>query len=207
MLRIQENRWNLLMTVFITTFLPSSALRHAFSVLLTVTVIDIAVAADAPKSFDECQDVTDQTIRYRCYDRVESSSKTSSPPSDVTHSTIPARITTPIEPATAEAPTNSTQQRKDDMHNYGLQNKSKGQVQTTSEPRIEMVDTVASIKTISPNIRKITLNGGQVWRQSYTQRYMLKVGDTVSIRPSGWGQDYRLYSERLGGFAQVARVQ
>jgi len=70
----------------------------------------------------------------------------------------------------------------------------------------ELTDTIASIKLVRANSMRVTLSSGQVWRQAIDKAYLLKTGEKVSIRPSGWGDSYRLYSERLGSYIQVDRV-
>lgn len=70
----------------------------------------------------------------------------------------------------------------------------------------ELVDTVASVRTLSQNLIEVTLESGQVWRQMISKRYPLSVGDAVVIRPTRWGSAYRLTADRLSGFIQVERV-
>jgi hypothetical protein len=70
----------------------------------------------------------------------------------------------------------------------------------------ELVDTVASVRTLNQNMIEVTLESGQVWRQMISKRYPLQVGETVIIRPTRWGSAYRLTAERISGFIQVERV-
>lgn len=78
--------------------------------------------------------------------------------------------------------------------------------QVTRDGVTELVDTIAALTYHSENRWQITLRSGQIWRQQITKSYFLEKGDPVRIRPSGWGNSYRLYSERLGGFIQVERI-
>jgi len=79
-------------------------------------------------------------------------------------------------------------------------------VETNEEGMQELVDTVASLRTINQSLVEVTLESGQVWRQMLSKRYPIVVGDTVTIRPTRWGSSYRLTSERISGYIQVERV-
>lgn len=71
----------------------------------------------------------------------------------------------------------------------------------------ELLDVVAALDMIRPNILQITLASGQVWRQAHVRRFNLRAGDEVRIYPSGWGDNYRLETPKLSGFIQVIRVE
>jgi len=58
----------------------------------------------------------------------------------------------------------------------------------------ELHDTVTELVQSKPNLWRIRLASGQVWRQ-------------VRIYPSRWGDDYRLQIDRLNGFIQISRVE
>lgn len=71
----------------------------------------------------------------------------------------------------------------------------------------ELVATIAALRETVPNAYLITLENGQIWRQSRPHRYPLQVGYEVRIYPSRWGSSYRLTSDILNGFIQVERVR
>ena len=71
----------------------------------------------------------------------------------------------------------------------------------------EIVGVIASLRETVPNSYVITLEDGQVWRQTYPERYPLRAGERVTIRPTRWGESYRLTAERLNGSIQVQRVR
>ncbi len=77
--------------------------------------------------------------------------------------------------------------------------------QQASENR-ELIDTIASLRETEPNTWRVTLSNGQIWQQVTGKRYLMKEGDQVRIRQSGWGSSYRLYVDRLGSYIQVDRV-
>lgn len=92
-----------------------------------------------------------------------------------------------------------------EVDNFG-RNSGGARVETNDEGRQELVDTVASVRTLNANLIEVTLSSGQVWRQMLTKRYPLREGDKVTIKPTVWGKSYRMTSERISGFIQVQRV-
>jgi hypothetical protein len=79
--------------------------------------------------------------------------------------------------------------------------------QSQDETPSEFYGTVAAVRETVPNTYVITLENGQVWRQTRPNRYPLQVGYRVRIYESGWGSSYRMSSEELRGFIQVERVR
>ncbi len=109
-------------------------------------------------------------------------------------------------PAAAAPAAPATATGDADVDSFGLASDS-ARVETDDKGRKELVDTVASVRTLNQNLVEVTLQSGQVWRQMLTKRYPINVGDSVVIRPSRWGSSYRLTSERISGFIQVERVK
>lgn len=70
----------------------------------------------------------------------------------------------------------------------------------------ELIDTVADLEQLGPNLWLITLEGGQRWQQMLSKRYGLQVGDQVRIYSTRWGSSFRMSVERLGGYIQVERI-
>ena len=58
-----------------------------------------------------------------------------------------------------------------------------------------------------PNAYLITLDNGQVWRQTVPMSYRLREGAEVRLYPSQWGDGYRLTDDNLRGYIQVERVR
>lgn len=71
----------------------------------------------------------------------------------------------------------------------------------------EIVATITAFDEILPDAYQISLDNGQVWRQTAPKRYPLLVGAEVRLRPGGWGPSYRLTDPNVGNFIQVRRVQ
>ena len=80
-------------------------------------------------------------------------------------------------------------------------------VQTAPPPPAEIVAKVAKLSETVPNAFVITLDNGQVWRQSQPMRYPLRPGLDVQIRPSRWGNDWHLTAPELRGQIKVERVR
>jgi hypothetical protein len=74
-------------------------------------------------------------------------------------------------------------------------------------PPPEIVATVTELRETVPNAWLITLDNGQVWRQSIPQRFALKPGQRVTLHGTKWGASYRLSADALHGFIQVERVR
>jgi hypothetical protein len=70
----------------------------------------------------------------------------------------------------------------------------------------EIVATVASVLEIVPNRLQVTLDNGQVWRQTATRQYPVRQGQQVRISQAGLG-GYRLTVEELGGFIRVEQLR
>jgi len=71
----------------------------------------------------------------------------------------------------------------------------------------EIFATVAELRETVPNSYLITLDNGQVWRQTVPMAYGLREGAEVHLYPSRWGDSYRLTDEDLRGYIQVERVR
>jgi hypothetical protein len=71
----------------------------------------------------------------------------------------------------------------------------------------EIRATVAELRETVPNSYLITLDNGQVWRQTVPARYGLREGVEVHLYPTRWGDSYRLTNETLRGSIQVERVR
>lgn len=66
---------------------------------------------------------------------------------------------------------------------------------------------IAALREIQPGRLEITLVSGEVWRQTSSDRYPLRVGHAVEIYPTRFGGYFRLTAPALRGFVQVERVR
>ncbi|HVJ30754.1 MAG TPA: hypothetical protein VNA66_10635, partial [Gammaproteobacteria bacterium] len=74
-----------------------------------------------------------------------------------------------------------------------------------AEP-LDIQARVAELRETVPNSYLITLDNGQVWRQTVPKAYALRPGDPVRVYYSRW-RTYRLTNEKLRSFIQVERVR
>jgi len=74
------------------------------------------------------------------------------------------------------------------------------------EARVELTAKVTAIRETIPNQYVITLDNGQIWRQTRPEFYPLQPGHEVRIYPGRFGQ-YRLSAPFLRGWIQVERVR
>jgi hypothetical protein len=75
------------------------------------------------------------------------------------------------------------------------------------EPEVqEIAARVTDLRQTVPNSYLITLDNGQVWRQTVPKMYALREGSPVRIYYSRW-RTYRLTNDQLKGFIQVERVR
>ncbi len=79
--------------------------------------------------------------------------------------------------------------------------------QTEAPEAQEFVATVQSVRQTVPNSHVITLDNGQIWRQTYAEWYPLRAGQKVRVRPSKWGGTFWLTADGANGFIQVKRVR
>jgi hypothetical protein len=71
----------------------------------------------------------------------------------------------------------------------------------------EIRSSIAAIEVRRRNRHVITLENGQVWRQSLAKRYPLRVGQEVRIYSTRWGDSSRLSAIESNGFIQVERIE
>lgn len=70
-----------------------------------------------------------------------------------------------------------------------------------------IVAKIAELRETVPNSYLITLDNGQVWRQSRSKWHPLRIGQGVRILPTGWGKSFRLFGDGLSGYIQVEQVR
>jgi hypothetical protein len=138
-----------------------------------------------PVSVDvsECVKLTTPEERLACFEsRVQAARSSPTAPA----ATPPASTTAPADGGSRDA-------RRDD---------SSGEQVRPPDVRA----AVAGLRETVPNAYLITLDNGEVWRQTVPKTYPLRQGDAVRIYYSRWGT-YRLTNEQLKSFIQVERVR
>jgi hypothetical protein len=75
------------------------------------------------------------------------------------------------------------------------------------EEPAEVVSVVRELREVVPNAYLVTLENGQVWRQTEPKQYPLRPGLKVRIYGTRWGSASRLTAEELKSYIQVERVR
>jgi hypothetical protein len=70
----------------------------------------------------------------------------------------------------------------------------------------DIVSRVKDLREVLPNAWQITLENGQVWRQTVSKHYELRPGAQVRIYSTRWGSASRLSAADVNGYIQVERV-
>jgi hypothetical protein len=73
-------------------------------------------------------------------------------------------------------------------------------------PPADIQGRIAELRETVPDAWLITLDNGQVWRQTVPKIYPLQAGTPVRIYYSRW-RSYRLTNDALKSFIQVERVR
>jgi hypothetical protein len=138
-----------------------------------------------PVSVDvsECVKLTTPEERLACFESQV----------DAARGSPRAPAATPPATTTAPADSGSRDARRDD---------ARGEEARPPDVRA----AVASLRETVPNAYLITLDNGEVWRQTVPKTYPLRQGDPIRIYYSRWGT-YRLTNEQLKSFIQVERVR
>ncbi|HVZ36168.1 MAG TPA: hypothetical protein VG963_27260 [Polyangiaceae bacterium] len=71
----------------------------------------------------------------------------------------------------------------------------------------EIVSRVKELREIVPNSYLVTLENGQVWRQSEPKQYPLRPGMQVRVYGTRWGTASRLSADEIKSYIQVERVR
>jgi hypothetical protein len=83
---------------------------------------------------------------------------------------------------------------------------ARGSDRKEEQPPADIEARIAELRETVPNAYLITLDNGQVWRQTVPKAYPLQAGHPVRIYYSRW-RSYRLTNETLKSFIQVERVR
>ena len=135
----------------------------------------------------DCVDLQSPEDRFACYERQVDTAR-SAP--------IPATPDPVAEPASDGAASSESRGAADPT----------APAAETAESQ-EFTATVTAVQQTVPNKLEITLDNGQIWRQSYAKWYPLQPGQTVRVRPSRWGGVHWLTAEELKSYIQVRRVR
>ena len=148
----------------------------------------------------ECVKLTTPEERLACFEaQVEDSRKAPAPaataaPAAAATTAAAAASAAPASPVAAGAASAVS------VDEFGLDN---GDLEPAGQ---EIQARVTDLRQTVPHAYLITLDNGQVWRQTVPKNYGLREGIPVRIYYSKW-RAYRLTNEQLKSFIQVERVR
>lgn len=163
----------------------------ALTAVIGVVGVHAALAQGADSvtvDVGECVNLRSPEERFACYERHVAAA-----------STAPAAA----PPAPAAEAERATGTRSESASDAAASPARRGEA---TEPQ-EFAAKVTALRQIVPNSYLITLDNGQVWRQTYTEWYPLLPGQKVRIRPSRWGGTFWLTADGSNGFIQIKRVR
>lgn len=158
--------------------------RFGLSLFLVMGSGLLQAQVDTEGALARCREIEDTATRAACYDALVDAENNQDQISPETRSIL-------LE----------NQRLREEMARRRKADTEKNQAETT-----ELVDRIAALEK-SPEGWIITLDNGQIWRQSINKRYNLHDGQQVRIYPTYWGSDYRLSAEGNGAFIQVRRIR
>jgi hypothetical protein len=144
----------------------------------------------------ECVEIASPDERFACYERrVDAARRGAAEPGTGAADRPPTAAQQEVsrEEATPSAPRNA---------DIDVRAASRNEPESR-----ELVGMIASLRETVPNSYLITLENGQVWRQTTARAYPLQPGQQVRIYPTNWGDSFRLTSANSKGFIQVRRVR
>lgn len=177
-----------------------SAFLLGISFQISAQIVDISA----------CRAIESRLERFDCYESLEENPGASHSPQTRQQQASPSSVSpaSTLPQSSAEpgqAPVNT---RAQDVADYGRASTTEGKAKVIEgdDGKSELLDTVADLKKVGPNMWLVTLESGQRWRQVTGKRYMLYKGDQVRIYPTEWGSSFRMTSERVGSYIQVKRL-
>lgn len=198
--------------------LPAAVIRAPLCALFVTILCSSPAAVAQDESFLRCAEFSERDARIACLEQAleaavaaraaEAAPVTASIPA--TQAPAPVAATSPPAPAPTTASGEASPAAKpgllNDVFGWFGRDRNAGDA---NAPKIaeSMEAVVANIDFHKPDVRTITLDNGQVWRQLYAERYNLRVGDRILITRATGRLQYRLEAERFNGFIRVERLR
>lgn len=162
---------------------------HRWTAALALFFITASAQADIHQSLLDCKQLTDNSARLSCYDRLAATfgSQAASAGVAVSGAAVPGAVAPEAAaPASAPAavvatPATATPSAEVIEADFG---------KTQSRPSDQVEQLQATVKSLSRNkMRKliITLENGHTWRQTEDDSIQLKAGDSVTIEKASFG--------------------
>jgi hypothetical protein len=160
-----------------------------------------------------CLALASSAERYACYDRLAASvSVTGDAPEQVAPAPVqPATVPQTVVVPPPESPAVVAETPSTSVAEFGKTSPpdtSAPQVIANEDGDTELHDVITDLRQREPNRWLITLESGQVWYQSNSERFRLVKGMAVRIYPSPLRGSYRLARDdgKETGFIQVERI-
>jgi hypothetical protein len=154
----------------------------------------------------DCVELEKPGERLDCFER-QLEAQRQAAPAPTAASPAPAP-TAPAPTASAPAPERArTAAAPDAVETIRTPRGRRARQEAAEAPGREIVAVVTALRETVPNTWTITLDNGQVWRQTPPKFYPLRPGLEVRLYPTGWGDSYRLTVAEQKSFIQVQRVR
>lgn len=166
---------------------------HRWTAALALFFITASAQADIHQSLLDCKQLTDNSARLSCYDRLAATfgsqaasadvavSGTAVPGAVASGTAVPEAAVPASAPAVVATPATATPSAEVIEADFG---------KTQSRPSDQVEQLQATVKSLSRNkMRKmlITLENGHIWRQTEDDSIQLKAGDSVTIEKASFG--------------------
>lgn len=161
---------------------------HRWTAALALFFITTGAKADIHQSLLDCKQLTDNSARLSCYDRLaatfvsqEASAVVAVPGTAVPGAVAPETAAPASAPTVVATPATATPSAEVIAADFG---------KTQSRPSDQVEQLQATVKSLSRNkMRKllITLENGHTWRQTEDDSIQLKAGDSVTIEKASFG--------------------
>ena len=162
--------------------------------IVVLSLVKIAGAAELPTELIDCRALTSSVARLDCYDQlVDAQHASPNQAAERRTAENPAPVVTTAAAATAASVPKLSQE---DLFGKGETELRKSVQEATGTKAIDRIEaTVVEVRKSASGRVVITLDNGQVWKQSESSRARVSVDDKVTIRRRSFGS-YTLYSKK-----------
>ncbi len=168
--------------------------------VVVLSAVKIAGGAEIPTELLDCRPLTSAVARLDCYDQAIDA-HTAAPSQAAEHRT--AENPAPVAPTAAAAtavsePVLSSEPAlsQEDLFGQGETQMRKSVQEATDTEEIDRIEAiVVEVHKSASGKAVITLDNGQVWKQSDSAKARLSVNDKVTIRRRSFGS-YTLYNKK-----------
>jgi hypothetical protein len=164
----------------------------------SIAVLSVAMIADGaglPTELIECRALTSSLARLDCYDQAidaHAAAPSQAAEPETAENPAPLAPTAAVAATAASGPVLS----QEDLFGQGEAELRKSVQEATDTKEIDRIEAIiVEVHKSASGKAVITLDNGQVWKQSDSSRARLSVNDKVTIRRRSFGS-YSLYSTK-----------